>query len=450
MTPADLTPIERRLRDAYADAAATVQQHDVNPNAPARPAPRPGRPHRRLGQRLVPLAAAAAVLLVAIAAVAIPRSLDSGQQAHGRPATGPVSQLPRYLVTIRSYPYKNQPSSSPVVLEPRSDKTVRAPRTAKGGVFWALDVRNAVSGTLTAQVEAPVGDNWNALAAQGPRTFIASENDEGLMGRMTSYFYRLVIGSNGTTTSITRVGPGVNGVVAAASVTPDGRYIGYLVAIYYGKDYEDAKSLVVLADLASGKVIASWPVPATDYIASLSIDSGGKALAISAYSYNDPDASFQTQLEHGELTQWTSVLRLATSGTPIDKVPELLPEAGTLALSSDGRTLYEFLQAGNVTGGDLLDRAPVTFDLAAVDVSTGRVVSVLHTWRAVWADFQPQLALSPAGGYLLIADGASLARVSTATGQYTAVPGRVPEIPAGQGLGKFPPGQAGDIDPLAW
>lgn len=97
------------------------------------------------------------------------------------------------------------------------------------------------------------------------------------------------------------------------------------------------------------------------------------------------------------------------------------------------------------------DRDPVTFDLAAVSARTGAVVSVLHTWQAVWADFVPRLALGPAGAYLLIADGASLARVSTATGQYTALPGSVPEISALENsVGKLPPDQGGDIDPLAW
>ena len=136
------------------------------------------------------------------------------------------------------------------------------------------------------------------------------------------------------------------------------------------------------------------------------------------------------------------------SGTSLGKLPELLPQAGTLALSPDGRTLYEFLQAGHMTGASWRDPNPVTFDLAAINARSGAVVSVLRTWQAVWADFSPQLALGPAGRYLLIADNTSLASVTTATGQYTALPGSIPSENTGD---KFLPGfQGGDIDPLAW
>jgi hypothetical protein len=90
----------------------------------------------------------------------------------------------------------------------------------------------------------------------------------------------------------------------------------------------------------------------------------------------------------------------------------------------------------------------VTFELAAVNTRTGAVSAVLHTWRAAWAKFKPQLALGPAGDYLLIADGTALARVSTASGQYTAL-GSMPNGLEDFGL-KFTVGQGGDVDPLAW
>jgi len=247
--------------------------------------------------------------------------------------------------------------------------------------------------------------------------------------------------------SIMRIGKTVNGIVMAASITPDVRYIGYVLMTTHGLD--SARVRVVLADVASGKAVASWPVPADDSIASLSIDADGNALAASAYDYYHypPAENNQNEPAHADLAQWTSVLRPATSGTPVNKLPRLLPQAGTLALSPDGHTVYEFLQAGNVTSRSWRDRHPVTFDLAAVNASNGSVVSVLHTWQAVWADFVPQLALDPAAGYLLIADGTGLAKVDAATGQYTAVPGR---IPLEQTWAKFPLGQGGDLDPVAW
>jgi hypothetical protein len=410
MTPADLAAIEHRLRAAFSDAAATVQQQDLSPDAQPRPAARPGR-SRRGRILLVPLAAAAAVLLIAIVPFAISRSLNSG------PQRGPAIPPPRFLVAI--------PMGNPN----------------------QLDVRSAVTGVLTATIRIPVAwGAWYALAAQGPQTFVASEGVSS-PSSSTSYLYRFVIGRNGTLTSISRVGKTVNGIVMAASTTPDGRYIGYVLMTTYGLDR--ARVRVVLANVASGRAIASWPVPDNDSIASLSIDADGSALAVSAYDYYHypPAENNENEPARADLAQWTSVLRPATSGTPVNKLPRLLPQAGTLALSPDGRTLYEFLQAGTVTSRSWRDPHRVTFDLAAVSTSNGSVVSVLHTWQAVWTDFIPQLALDPAAGYLLIADANRLATVTAATGQYKEVPG---QMTSERISAKFPLGQGGAIDPVAW
>jgi hypothetical protein len=426
MTPADLTPIERRLRDAYADAAATVQERDLNQDVPARPAVpsrRPGRARRTL---LVSLAAAAAVLLVAIAPLAIPHGTPGThpgpRQRHDAPAGKPTA-------TPAQTPFRG-----PVTAPPKYFVTVY------GIGSGLLEVRNAVTGVRTATINIPIaGGYWYALAAQNARTFIASED----VAPSSSYLYRFVIGSQGTVTRISLV-RSVRGTVASVSVTPNGEYAGYLLMA-------NSKPMlrVVLANLSTGEVIASWPDPDIDSIASMSIDADGSALAVSAYTYANvnPHAAYQNWLKHADLVQWTSVLRPATSGTSIGKLPRLLPQAGMLALSPDGSTLYEFLQAGHVTGGSWRDPRPVTFDLDAVSTSSGAIFSVLHTWRAVWAGFMPQLALGPAGGYLLIADNTSLARVSTATDRYTALPG---SIPSENAYAKFEYGQGGDIDTLAW
>lgn len=126
-----------------------------------------------------------------------------------------------------------------------------------------------------------------------------------------------------------------------------------------------------------------------------------------------------------------------------------LPEqqAGSLALSADGSTLYEFLQTGRVTGASWRDLGPATFELAAIDVATGNIVSALHTWRAVWADFIPELALGPAGRYLLVVSNTTIARVAISARRYTALPGSISSLEIN---GKDTQGQGGDLDPLAW
>jgi hypothetical protein len=425
-----MNTIEDRIRAATRAAADLVGDGSVplldlsHADSGTSRSRRPLRRGRRVGKPLVPLAAAAAVLMVAVAAIAIPRGLDTGSRrtpsmtSHG----GLAPSLPGYLAAVQTV-----------------------------GGTCPIDIRNAATGALTAKISVPLGYSWYAVEGQGPRTFIASKTLNN-MGPTTSHFYRIVISDHGKVTSIRKVGAAVPGTVYAFSVTPDDRYVGYVLSMSYGPAGQDGTLKVVLANFSTGRVIASWPVPGSWHIqisiASMSIDAGGNALAIGAYQYHFKVFQGAYNAMKQDLTQWTSVLRPATSGTPINKVPRLLPQAAPLALSPDGATLYEFLQAGRVPSRPQLDRAPVTFDLAAVNATTGTVVEALHTWRAAWPNFNPELALSPAGDYLLIADGVRLARISTATGQYTALPGTVPELAP---LVKLNFGQGGNaVNPLAW
>lgn len=444
MTRADLTSdIEQRLRDAYADAIETVQQHDLRPAGAGRmPATAgqalggPGWSGRRRPPLLVPVGAAAAVLLVAAAAVVIPRMLH---QAADRPHPSWPARPECLGHPTQDASAAGSPSSPGL---PRYLLTFQSPGVA------LLDIRNASTGTLTCAVRTPLdyrtGGTWFAVAAQGPRTFIAVEDFAGPANHGLSYFYRILVNPTGSVASIRRVGAAVHGMVMSVSVNPDGKRVGYLLMSPYDNGYPHAS--LVIADLASGKIAASWPIPDTDYIASMSMDAAGDALAISAYAYDPASATLKVH-DQASLVQWTSILRSATSGTSISKLPRLLPQAGSLAISPDGRTLYEFLQAGRVTGASWRSPARATFELAAIDTGTGDVVSVLHTWRAVWAGFVPQLSLDPAGSYLLIFDGTRLASVATATGSYTPQSGTVPAL---QTHGKFQQAQGVVVSPLAW
>jgi hypothetical protein len=424
-----MNTIEERIRAATRAAADLVDDGSAPPLDLTRAGERtswswrPDRRGRRFGKPLVPLAAAAAVLVIAVTAVTISGGLDSGSRRAPSPTShgGMAPSLPAYLAAVQTV-----------------------------GNF-SIDIRNAVTGALTAKINVPNGYSWNAVEGQGPRTFIASKTLNN-MGPTTSHFYRIAVSDHGKVTSIRQIGAAAPGVVYAFAVTPDDRYVGYLTAITYGPAGQDANLKIVLANFSTGRVIASWPVPGSEHIqisiASMSIDASGNALAIGAYQYHFKVFQGAYNAMKQDLTQWTSVLRPATSGTPINELPRLLPQAAPLALSPDGATLYEFLQAGRVPSRPQLDWAPVTFDLAAVNATTGTVVAVLHKWRAAWPNFNPELALSPAGDYLLIAGGVRLARIGTATGQYTALPGTVPELAP---LVKLNFGQGGNaVNPLAW
>jgi hypothetical protein len=68
------------------------------------------------------------------------------------------------------------------------------------------------------------GAYWYSLAAHGPPTFVAGEVDGNV-----SFFYRFVLTRAGRVASIQRAGRKIRGVVMGASITPDGRYIGYVL-----------------------------------------------------------------------------------------------------------------------------------------------------------------------------------------------------------------------------
>jgi hypothetical protein len=433
VTPTELSDIESRLRDAYTDAAATFRRDELHPYSPERQVS--GR--YRLGRApvipVVPLAVATAVLLIAVAAVVVPLQLHTGSKPP--PGTeqatdyGPPTPQPGFLVTM--------------------------PDPTNGG----LVVRNAVTGKVTATVLPNLSPwYWYSLAAQGPRTFVASADIDGspLGGQGASDFYRVVLSKSGTVSSIRRVGRPISGIVLGATITPDGRYIGYLLLTtgmrrvllrpgLYGLISSPTLDLVI-RNLVSGKVTAHWPVPAFETILSLAIDAAGNALAISAYHYDENPADVKPD-HRADLVQWTSVLRLATSGTAIGKLPRIEFQAGPLALSPHGRTLYEIMQAGRVTGHSWASPKPVTFELVAIDVATGAVVSVLHTWRAVWQEFMPLVSLAPGGRYLLIADGTRLAVANVATRRYRALHAAIKSF---DGLVTDMPGQGGAIGPVSW
>jgi hypothetical protein len=338
----------------------------------------------------------------------------AGQAGAGRGPTAYVATaLPRYMVTIPAMGVGN------------------------------LDVQNAVTGKLAAEVRTPGdylhGGYWYSLAAQGPRTFVAGKVDGNV-----SFFYRFVLTRDGRVASIHHVGRKIRGVVMGASITPDGRYIGYILmtVLPHGR----ASTALYIRNLVTGKVTASWPIPENDTISSLSLDASGTAMAISAYTYK-PSSIYMKIHKHADLIQWTSVLVPGTSGTPIDRLPTVDRQASSVALSADGGTLYEFLQKGRVTGASWRDRSPVNFELVAIDVATGKIASVLHTSRAVWSDFIPELALGPAGRYLLVVNNATMARLDIPARRYTALPGTISPLEIN---GKDTQGQGGNVDPLAW
>jgi hypothetical protein len=399
----NLPRVEDRLRTAYTEAADTVQWGDISPHTPLDPWSRTHTGRWRHLQYLVPVAAAVTVLLViAVAAVILPGGLPGG----GRPAA--ASAAPKYMAAIGL--------SNPADME----------------------IRDVATGAITAEFRPNLSGDWDSLAAEGPRTFVGSVGHQG-----NSYFIRIRLTSSGTLASLTHVGrPIEKGIVIAATVNAAGTRVGYLTLTSRPDGF--AVLTLYIANLTTGKVIASWPVDVYDLVSNLSIDAAGTAMSVSTYHWV-PVIRDKRRIGY-DLTQRTYLLRPATSGRTIDKLTPISTQAGASALSPNGKTLYEFLQAGHVTQGSWASHKIVTFKLTAINTATGRATRVLHTWRSTWASFDPLLALDPTSPYLLVVDGTSVSTINTATGRYTRMPALTPPLQGRTGRVNINP----VIDPLAW
>jgi len=302
-----------------------------------------------------------------------------------------------------------------------------------------LDIRDAVTGKITARISLPprTGTQWYGLSAESTGSFVAADVGAGTPSRL----YRIRLNATGTGASLARIASIRNTTIMGLTVDRSGSWCGY-VDLYTPRRAPLAV-YVRLQNIHTGKIF-SWLVPANYTIGSLSIDAAGDVMAVSAYYY----------LGHGNtrtaLVQRTYLLRPASAGTLLSKVPALSHQAGPVALAPDGRTLYEALQATGLTATSFLSHQQQTFEVAAISTATGRVTAVLHTWRTTYQRFVPLLALDPAGRYLLVMDSTATAAITLGTGRYTALAHGLPRLVTQSHPGAPGGEQGGDLNPIAW
>lgn len=401
MTAPDLTRIEDRLRAAYRDAADTFRPEDITPEAPG--AARVMRWRLRMSRQLTarvaaPLATALAVVVIVAAGLFIPRGSPQRPAASG--------SYPPFTISVA---------------EPR---------------FW-VNIRNSATGKLTGRVETPDGAFWTGVTAKAGGNFVAVNPDA------PSLLYQIHVNADGTSTTMKLIAAVHHADLVGASITPDGTWLAY--QNFYTPPRHAAQLLLGLRNLRTGKNVATWSMPGDYNLSGLSVAAAGNEIAVSAYYY----------LGHGltntALIQHTYILRPGSSGTPLNELPALNDQAGPLALSPDGKTLYEVLQATGLSTASFLSRRTVTFELAAVSTATGRVTAVLHTWRASFQGFVPMLALDPTGRYLLVVDKTAMASVDLRSGRYTALPGKLaPAVKTQSHPGSNNLGPTYAFNPIAW
>jgi hypothetical protein len=413
VTPDEIAAIEGRLRRAYADAAETIGPQGIGSVRNTDQA----RPRRHLRHRwqvtrtAVPVAAAAAVLVIIVTALAVPRLLQRDSGPSAPPA--PLAAGPAYLLTFN------------------------------GAGYQQLAIRNAQTAQVIGQTPRPSDTGfWYSIAAESKNTFIAGWDQDSYScpGDFT-YLYRITLTGRGRLASFGRIGRPISGDIMGASVSGDS--IGYvLLGDLKGCGLRGRPGVwVVISNVRTGRVTAWWQVPSSWSVKNISVAAGGDAIAVSAYEWTG-------RPHHQLLTEATFDLRSGTSGTSLVRHAAIDHQAWPSALSADGKTLYAIVLKSGSSPRAYADPEPVTFELVAISTADGRITRVFDSWPAVFGDFNPALAIDPSGEFLLVSDGASLARVDLASGQYVPLPATASI--ALFGAGNFPDGQVGELDPLAY
>jgi hypothetical protein len=417
VTAADLTLIEDRLRAAYQDAAGTVRPADISPQPPdASPSGRrqPGSPGRARLRVAAPLAAVLAVLLIVLITVIIPNLTGASRrppQDHRRPTATPLpGGIPRFSASI-----------------PESN-------------FW-VDIRNSATGRVTDAVPVPKrpGGTWCGLTAEAGGSFVAVETTPG----DPSMVYRIRPSAAGTSATLTRIAELRNTGVTGISVSADGTWLAY--QDLYMPRRHPSQLLLGLMNLRTGRTAATWSMPLIYNLSGLSVDAAGNEIAVSAYYY------LGNGNVNAALVQHTYILRPGGSDTQLQLLPGISNQAGPLALSPDGKTLYEVLQGTGLSTTSFRSHKAVTFELAAISTATGKVTAVLHRWRGSYQNFVPMLALDPAGRYLLVVDRTAMATLDLRTGRYTALPAKLsPAAETQSHPGWYGGGPSYPFNAIAW
>jgi hypothetical protein len=387
-----MNTLEDRLRDAFRADAQTVQPGTIPP-APQRLARRlPVRRAPRRTRTLVPLAAAAAVLaLVTGISLAVSQLGGSPLPSPGaagssvsptpnvptptgvRPSATPGPLLTPVLAANAS---RGVPGSTPATGVPRFYVTVG--NAQLGGVNY-LEVRNTLTGQVTAQIKAPADESFAAIAAPtGDRTFVTAVAANGGCTSQLWQFRLNSAGHPGPLTSLHITVPGIYSTYGDLAITPGGDTIGYATYLC------DAEAEVGVIHLATRQVrvwgVDEAPPGLNDEPMTLSLSADGSLLG---YATFDGTSVLPTNAPAGSLAARSRLV----SGTAI-----------WAALAGDGNALYGCSVSPYVHGRPIPSVGTLTYGLTAI---TGAPEHVIASWPDMKGP-QCYASLDPAGRYLLV------------------------------------------------
>jgi hypothetical protein len=407
-----MSNIEDRLRDAFRADAQTVPPHTVRPFE----SPTAWQPASKRERRvLVPLSAAATLVLIVAGAVVAPRVLPGSDDGHAV-ATGlaagypggqiPTATRPAYLIAI--VPGRPSGHSAPV-----------------------LEVVSVATGRVTGTIAPPAGGQaFAAVASAGSNGRFVAETSA--RASCTTRFYTFTISAQGRPTPLTAlIGFSVQGQPTAPegsasfAVRSGLRFLAYSTvpcAIKNPRKYTGHLGVILVQPNQVQQVAWSFTYPAAP--TSLSLSADGSLLGL----VSAPSKPLHGTATSGDDSVWT--LRVESSppgplGSRYHHVVRPLVGANSEVLSPNGT--LAFVSTLRYAKSDPFMRERIN----AYSTATGKLISVVHEFPDDGFE-GPNLGLDPSGRYLLVSGWNDVVHptrrhqvdgIDLATGRYFKVPG---------------------------
>jgi hypothetical protein len=327
-----MTDIEDLVQSTTRALAGTVSGIRPLPPLPQEPSPdevsrKRGWHARRARGWLIPLAAAASVLLI-VAASMLAAHLTSRAGRPGPAAATASAPRPEFYMTAM------YPSKGPNVLQ--------------------IQVRRTAGGAVTASTTIPAANmGWGntITAAASDRAFFIGHYPCRSTEVAVTTFYRITITDSGRISGISAVGH-VQGMLQYLAVSPDGSQMAYASvpgACGNAKPWERAAGAVSILDLSTG-VVRTWQYSTgQNYVTGLSWAPNARTLVIDEYSRGLTGALTVLGLDAadgGGSLQADSTILLQRSGR-CSNGPTCV--TGAVAGPGDSLTALEYQRAGQQT-----------------------------------------------------------------------------------------------------
>jgi hypothetical protein len=354
--------IEDRVRAATRAGATVVR--DIAPmtaREPARLRRRPAPAARRWGSWGIPLAAAAAVVLVAVGLVAV-RQFGTSAPATGPATTGSATAVPRYYVVL--------------------DTSVTQVNgyTGTGNLIVSDDHTDKVIAT----VPPPHGLEFNQVqGGSDDRTFVVEADSKKTQGGPQTWYLLRIAPGTAHPYQLTKLAiklPGSSSGGIEFALSPDQRELA-IESLRDGKSSADNTDTIALYSVSSGAELRAWTASKfTPGMAagSLSWLSSGRQLA---FTDIPPGPGQLLQLRTLDVTGSGTDLRTASRAVLTLRSTDASPSnCFSMRLSPDGGTIVCGTQYALVDGGPGTNAGCANGGLVftAYSVRTGKPVRVLY------------------------------------------------------------------------